>query len=95
MHRMKIERLSRIFRAVAHPKRIMIIKAMLKGFDTITKISDYTGLPYKTIERHILIMSHAGFIKQKRQGLTISYSLNNDATAEFHRTVLELIKKAK
>lgn len=99
MRKNKINRkaLTRLFRGVANEKRIRIIQALLAGLDKIGDISDYTGLPYKTVERHLKILVSAGIAKQTRVGKFFDFELNLDEQNYLHlplNKILETIQKS-
>ena len=93
MKSMRVERLGKLFRAAANPKRIRIIKAVMAGSSSINDISMNTALPYKTIERHLEILSSVGLIQKTRSGLMIDYDLNTNDKDIYHKTILQLINQ--
>ena len=85
---------ARLFRAASNEKRIMILKA-LKSDMTINKLADYTGLPYKTVERHLKILAAAHVVKQSRQGLEVIFKINNTGNNYFVNTIVKMVHMAK
>jgi len=85
---------AQLFRAASNEKRIMILKA-LKSDMTINKLADYTGLPYKTVERHLKILAAVHLVKQSRQGLEVIFKLNNDRDNYFVNTIVKMVHMAK
>ncbi len=62
---------------------------------TINKLADYTGLPYKTVERHLKILVSANLVKQSRRGLEVDFRLNSGSKDHFLNKILQLINDAK
>jgi len=91
---MRTKELARLFRATSNEKRIRIVKA-LKSDMTINKLADHTGLPYKTVERHLKILVLVDLVKQNRQGLEVNFKLNKGSKNDFINTIVRLINAAK
>ena len=92
---MRIEQLAKLFRAASNEKRLFILKALMKSSMTINRLSDHTGLPYKTVERHLKILALVNLAKRKRSGLEIMFSISPDPKDHFRSSILNLIKEAK
>ena len=74
----QVELLAKLFRSLANKKRLHIVKALHSQRETIGQVSDFTGLPYKTVERHLKILSGSGIVKQHRNGIFTEFHLNSD-----------------
>ena len=84
--------LAKLFRAVSNEKRLRIIRALLKGLQTINEVADYTGLPYKTVERHLKILISADVVKSNRSGLIIAFTLNTSSKTSIQKSLNSIIK---
>jgi len=98
MRTSRIDNLVKIFRALANKKRLQIIRALAADITTINQISDYTGLPYKTVERHLKIMVGAGVAKEERIRQFTHFKMNNSVSGivnEQLATILDIAKSAR
>ncbi len=92
---MRVEQLAKLFRAASNEKRMHIIRALMNKDMTINRLSDHTGLPYKTVERHLKILAAVNIVKPKRSGLEIIFALNTDLKDHFRSGILNLVGGAK
>lgn len=94
----KADKLAKVFRALANKKRLQILRALAADITTINQISDYTSLPYKTVERHLKIMVGAGVAKEERIRQFTHFKLNNSVSGivkEQLVTILDIAKSAR
>ena len=88
----------KVFRALANKKRLQIIRALAADLNTINQISDYTGLPYKTVERHLKIMVGAGVVKEERIRQFTHFKMNSSVSGivkEQFVAILDIAKSAR
>ncbi|MDR5658352.1 metalloregulator ArsR/SmtB family transcription factor [Serpentinicella sp. ANB-PHB4] len=72
-----------LLKALGHPIRLCIVKGLLdsKGCN-VTKIQDCLAIPQSTISQHLAKLKNAGIITGDRQGLEITYRVNNPIIEE-------------
>lgn len=78
-----LERAAGILKAMAHPLRISIIKALEGGKSlTVTEIHNLLDIEQSTASHHLGIMKEKGVLISRRDGKNIYYSLSNERLKE-------------
>jgi len=71
-----IKKLTKIIRAVANEKRLLILQLLIKNSEmSVSDISDELGFRFKTISRHLRVLDGADLTRHKRVGKQVYYSL--------------------
>jgi len=69
-----------VLKALANKKRLEILRLLNKELMLrLTEISEKIDLSYKSTSRHLLILSSASLIRQKREGSWMIYSLRKES----------------
>ena len=79
----ELERLDRIFSALAHRQRrqILLIIRFRGGRLTASQIAGRFSCSWTTTSRHLRVLEHAGLVNVEARGRERIYSLNNDLMA--------------
>lgn len=97
----QVELLAKLFRSLANKKRLHIVKALHNKRHTIGQVSDFTGLPYKTVERHLKILTGSGMVKQHRAGIFTEFYLysadlsKRDNSSNYYHTLTKMVINSK
>jgi predicted transcriptional regulator len=76
---MNQKELVKIFRAMGNDRRFAILKYLTINKDlTVTKISEFIKLSFKSTSRHLSILLGAGLIEYKQVNLNRFYFLRSD-----------------
>ena len=67
-----------LLKALAHPKRLCIVKGLIEKESNVTNIQECLDLPQSTVSQHLFKLKAAGIIKGERKGLEISYQVINE-----------------
>jgi DNA-binding transcriptional ArsR family regulator len=79
-------------RAINHKLRQVILKYIgEKGQVTVTEIFDHLLLEQAVASQHLAILRKAGFVKTKREGKFIYYSVNRQRLLDLNRFVSSLL----
>lgn len=79
-------------RAINHKLRQMILKYIgEKGQVTVTEIFDHLLLEQAVASQHLAILRKAGFVKTKREGKFIYYSVNRQRLLDLNKFVSALL----
>lgn len=62
-------------RAVADPKRILILYALDKQSRNVTALADYLHMPQPTVSRHLRVLRQQSLVTTKREGPSVTYAL--------------------
>lgn len=73
------EVLSQIFKGLAHPLRVKIVKGLLHKLEcNVSTMVEKLGAPQPVVSQHINILKNAGIIEGYRKGNQICYKVNNE-----------------
>ena len=64
-----------VFKALGHPTRLRIVKALAGGEKCVCELQSLTGGSLSTVSRHLQVLRTAGVIESRREGLNIYCSL--------------------
>jgi len=82
----------RIFKAVAHEKRIRLIKLLYeKGRMPLRDISDLMDVPEATACRNLKILENVGLVKSTITNAIAEYWLNRDKRLSINQKVINII----
>ena len=66
---------ARVMKALAQPIRMEIADLLSKGELCVDDIAGKVGAERSNVSRHLSVLSGAGIVKGRRQGLKVFYSL--------------------
>ena len=78
-----------ISRALADPKRILILYALNERPLHVSALADYLNIPQPTVSRHLRILRHQSLVHAKREGSAVVYHLADYRIIE----VLEMMRQ--
>jgi ArsR family transcriptional regulator len=87
----KVERITRLFKALADETRVRIVAALSRGELCVCHIEDVLACPQSTVSRHLAVLRSAGIVQTRREGAWVYYSLKEQPpeTAAHLRGVAE------
>jgi ArsR family transcriptional regulator, virulence genes transcriptional regulator len=68
---------ARILKALANPRRLMIMDQLHGGPKTVSELVALLGLPQANVSQHLAAIREQGIVVAHRQGNTVSYSLSD------------------
>jgi len=80
-----------VFKALADPTRLKILKCIEKGEKCICEIIPYTGKSQPCVSQHLKVMKHAGIIDERKDGTKIMIKVSNDEIFK----IVDQVKKLK
>ena len=72
---------ARLFKALADETRLRILALLLEGELCVCEIMAALDLPQSTVSRHLAYLRNSGWVKDRRQGVWMYYSLNEGGPA--------------
>ena len=72
---MDYEKQSQIFKALAHPTRLMIVDSLLRGEKCVGDIQELLKSSQPNVSQHLSILKNEGLVIDERQGTKILYHL--------------------
>ena len=80
-----------VFKALADPTRLKILKCIKNGEKCICKIIPYTGKSQPCVSQHLKVMKHAGIINERKDGTKIIIKSSSDKIFK----IIDQVKKLK
>lgn len=71
-----LESKSRIFKALAEPNRLRILKMLQTRSLCVCEMTEILGLATSTVSNHLSILTDAGFIVEEKDGKWVNYRIN-------------------
>lgn len=68
---------ARICKAIADPKRLLIINELRNGPLTVGELSDALEISQSNCSQHLAILRERGVVNAERSGTSVSYSLRS------------------
>ena len=78
LHRMQAE----FCKAMAHPRRIHILRDLKSGEKTVTELAKLTGLPQANVSQHLAILRQFGLLSARRAGTYVYYAISDHRIVE-------------
>ena len=64
-----------IFKALAHPARLLIIDALARQKHCVCELTDMIGADTSTVSKHLSVLRNAGIVEDEKQGQMVYYTL--------------------
>ncbi|RUA07442.1 MAG: transcriptional regulator [Fusobacteria bacterium] len=74
---MKTDLEVKIFKALGHPVRLKIVKALLKKEVCVCQLLESTEFSQANLSQHLKVLHNAGLITKRKDGSFSHYSLTN------------------
>lgn len=87
------EKQAKIAKAIAHPLRIAIVNFLKDGEQCVCDISEHIGSERSNVSRHLSVMSNAGLLEYRKEGLKVIYRLKCACIVDFFSCVSRVLKQ--
>jgi DNA-binding transcriptional ArsR family regulator len=84
------ERASQLLTAMSNPKRLMILCNLLDREMSVNEIAEHVELAQSPLSQHLSKLRAWGFVRTRRDGQQIHYSLASDEVREILKTLYSL-----
>ena len=78
---------TRLLTAMANPKRLLILCNLLEREMNVTELGDRVGLAQSPLSQHLSKLRAWDFVKTRRDGQQVHYSLASDAVKQVLMTL--------
>ena len=96
MNREAYEHRANIFKALAHPSRLMIVDALQEGPKNVADLVKLVGSEYGTVSRHLSRLREVGIIAEDhKDGNQVFYRLEVTCISGFFSCVTEVLSGRK
>jgi len=79
----------RIYKALAHPIRIKIVRTLRDGPLCVCTLNENVDFSQSNLSQHLKILKDAGILKSEKEGIRILYSIKDDEV----KNVLDITDK--
>ena len=83
-----ISDLLRFFKALGEPNRLRIVGLLARRAHTVEDLSRQLGVGVSTVSHHLSLLSAAGLVTARAEGLYNLYSLRTEVLSSMARTIL-------
>lgn len=87
------EREAQVLKALAHPIRVAILHLLQDGERCVCEIAPQIACDRTNISKHLAVMTRAGVLASRKQGLQVFYSLRTPCVANFLSCAANTVKK--
>lgn len=82
-----------IFKALGHPTRLAMIKALADGERCVCDLQELVGSDMSTVSKHLTVLRSVGLVDTDKRGKQVFYSLRCPCTLGFLDCVQQAIKE--
>lgn len=79
----KNELRSKVFKALGHPSRILMVDALLQGERCVCELRELVGADMSTVSKHLSVLKEAGIVQDDKRGTSVYYSLRMECVRGF------------
>ena len=90
----KLKDLIKAFKALGDETRIRLLKLLEKRELCVCEIMQALNMTQSRISRNLGILKNAGFVKDRRDGLWVHYSLNYEDAPTHIQQLLRIVKES-
>lgn len=72
-----------IFKALGHPARVRMLRALRDGEKCVCDLVQISGLGWSTVSRHLSVMKAAGILADEKRGQQVIYRLELTCVGRF------------
>ncbi len=87
------EKQAEIAKAIAHPLRIAVVNFLKDGEHCVCDIAKHVGSERSNVSRHLSVMSNAGLLEYRKEGLKVIYKLRTPCILEFFSCMSRVLKQ--
>ena len=87
------EKQAEVAKAIAHPLRIAVVNFLKDGEQCVCDIAEHIGSERSNVSRHLSVMSNAGLLEYRKEGLKVIYRLKCACIVDFFSCVSRVLKQ--
>jgi len=91
--RTKYEARAAVFKALAHPARLMIVDELsTHKRRCVCELQQTVGSDMSTVSRHLAVLRNAGIVESEKEGTTVYYRLRIRCLGRFFQCVESVLR---
>jgi DNA-binding transcriptional ArsR family regulator len=75
------------FNVLSEPARLRIMYAVCSGEKSVSQVVELCGSSQANVSRHLMALHKAGILLRRKEGVTVHYSIADNATVEMCQSV--------
>lgn len=79
----RYEARAKIFKAMAHPSRLLIIDELQKQERCVNELTEMVGADTSTVSKHLSVLKNAGLVSDEKRANSIYYTLRCSCIMDF------------
>jgi len=87
------EKQAQIAKAIAHPLRIAVLDFLKAGSQCVCDIARHIGSERSNVSRHLSVMTNAGVLESRKEGLKVIYTLKTPCILDFFSCVTGVLRQ--
>jgi len=80
-----------VIQAAAHPIRLAVLEYLRDGEQCVCDIAEHVQAERSNVSRHLAVMTKAGLLESRKDGLKVMYSLKCDCITDFLACVTDML----
>lgn len=84
---------ARIFKALGHPSRLLMVDALRDGEKCVCDLQALVGDDMSTVSRHLSVLREAGIVSSEKRGTNIYYRLSSAVWKPFRHATGEIMER--
>ncbi|WP_299392106.1 helix-turn-helix transcriptional regulator [uncultured Desulfovibrio sp.] len=93
INRQYIAEQAKIFKALGHPSRLLMVDALRDGEKCVCELQALVGDDMSTVSRHLSVLREAGIVAAEKRGTNIYYRLSLCCLEKFLSCTCDVIEK--
>ena len=81
------------FKSMGEPTRLFLLAQILEGEKTVTELVKATGLSQPNVSKHLTMLSEAGVVRRRREGLHVHYTVADDSVTALIKSAYDAMAK--
>jgi DNA-binding transcriptional ArsR family regulator len=90
---LKLAVTTKFFRALGDPARLKILDSLMEGEKNVGELVGLVGLSQGRVSSHLACLSQCGFVKSRRDGRLVYYSIADESVRQLLDTSQAMIAK--
>jgi ArsR family transcriptional regulator len=86
--------LIKVFKALSDETRIRILKLLLERECCVCEVMQALDISQTRASRNLGLLQDAGFVRSRRDGLWVVYSIDEEGAARYSTSLLDILRKS-
>ena len=82
------------FSVLSEPSRLRIMYAICSGEKSVSEVVEMCGSSQANVSRHLMALHKSGILQRRKEGVTVYYSIADNATVEMCQSVCAKIAES-